>query len=337
VDQVSAIAQAVLYEGYLLWPYRRSATKNHQRWTFGAVFPPQWSAQHPDDPELLQAQCLLVGGACTEVCMTLRFLHVVDRRIWDDDGGGEGRWVDELEAAGRRHLACEEATERELVLGPQRPDALAAPLQAPLEIAGGSDSEPILGAGGERAGAVVRCWEALEGTVELRAEPLAPRLRRLTVRVTNATPFGDGARTDALRRALVSTHLVLRATDGEFVSLTDPPPELADASRACENTGTWPVLCGEDGARDTLLCAPIILPDHPRVAPESPGDLFDATEIDRLLILSTLSMTDAERREAADTDPRAREILERCAALTPQELMRLLDGAIRELRVVREP
>jgi hypothetical protein len=94
------------------------------------------------------------------------------------------------------------------------------------------------------------------------------------------------------------------------------------------------VLVGEPGERHTMLSSPIILDEYPRVAPESPGDLFDGGEIDQLLTLNILSLTDEEKAEMRASDPRAREILDRTEALTEQELMRL-HGAIRDLRVVR--
>jgi len=113
---------------------------------------------------------------------------------------------------------------------------------------------------------------------------------------------------------------VLRAPRGSFVSLTDPPEALRHAAEACRNEGTWPVLV-ED--HHTLLSSPIMLEDFPRVAPESPGDLFDGGEIDELLILNVLALTDAEKAEMRETDPRAREILERCEALSEEQLLRL--------------
>jgi hydrogenase maturation protease len=144
------------------------------------------------------------------------------------------------------------------------------------------------------------------------------------VAIENTTPTACGlGRDKALLRAMVSTHTVLRATEGEFASLTDPPPELARAAAACDNQGTWPVLAGEPGCRDTVLSSPIILEDHPRVAEESPGDLFDATEIDEILTLRILTLTDDEKAELRRTDERARELLERCEALTGDELLRL--------------
>jgi hypothetical protein len=179
--------------------------------------------------------------------------------------------------------------------------------------------------------ALVRSWQALEGTVDVRAERLRAGLFRLAVRIEN-TAACDARSREA--RALRSTHTMLRAHGGSFVSLTDPPDELRAAARECRNEGTWPVLVGAPGDTRTLLSSPIILEDHPRIAPESPGDLFDGGEIDQLLTLSILSLTDAEKAEMRASDPRAREILDRTEALTPDELMRL-HGAIRDWRVVR--
>jgi hypothetical protein len=98
---------------------------------------------------------------------------------------------------------------------------------------------------------------------------------------------------------------------------------LREAAQGCRNSGVWPILVGEEGDRSAMLCSPIILEDHPQIAPESPGDLFDGGEIDQMLILNILALSDEERREMAESDPRAQEILERCSALGPEELMSL--------------
>ncbi|MGH9319741.1 MAG: hypothetical protein ACRD21_28560 [Vicinamibacteria bacterium] len=84
-----------------------------------------------------------------------------------------------------------------------------------------------------------------------------------------------------------------------------------------------------------MLSSPIILYDYPRVAPESPSDLFDASEIDELLTLSILALTDEEKREMSATDPKARRLLERTSSLTPLEL-RKLHGAFRDRREIGE-
>jgi hypothetical protein len=327
-DPVRAIADAVLYEGYILWPYRRSALKNAQRWTFGGVYPRDHAQARPagDDPWTMQTQCLVEGDADTEVGVAVRFLHVVRRQMVD----AAGREVDELLVDGERHLTWDEAAEREVAVGPLPLDDLAAPLRRAIAVPAGRSREALDG-----AGAVVRSWEALHGSLEVRAQAVAPGLHRLTVRIENVTPFPTaGPRERALRRTLCSTHTVLRVGEGgAFVSLTDPPPTLREAAQACENQGSWPVLVGEAGRRDTLLSSPIILEDHPRIAPESPGDLFDGGEIDQLLILNLLSLTEEEKAEVRASDPRAREMLDRCEGLTRDQLMRLHGRTVRTSQV----
>ena len=320
-DPVRQIADAVLYEGYVLWPYRRSALKNAQRWTFGGVFPRAHAQAREagDDPWSMQAQCLVEGDASTRLSVGVRFLHVVWRQAVD----ASGRAVDAI----GDHLTWEEAVEREAGFAAVPIGELAGGREVPIAIPAGREEERL----GD-AGAVVRTWEALEGTVRVAAEPATGGVLRVTVRIENTTPWAGGAREAALRRTFCSTHTVLRVQGGAFISLTDPPPALAGLAQACDNTGTWPVLVGEDGSRDTLLASPIILSDHPRIAPESPGDLFDGGEIDQLLILNILSLTDAEKAEMRASDPRAREILDRTEALSGDELMSL-HGAIREWQV----
>jgi hypothetical protein len=313
VDPVRAIADAVLYEGYVLWPYRRSATKNQRRWTFGGVYPRGHSERHPDDAWVMRTECLVEGdGRDVGVVVAVRFLHVVARQVMR---GGEP--VDELVAGGRRYLSWDEAVERELTL--------PAPGRLAVAIAAGREVEEVEG------GSIVRSWEALDGTIEAGLEPVEEGVARVRVEIANTTPWDRDDREAALRRTFCSTHTVLRTAGGAFVSQTDPPERLREAAAACRNVGTWPVLAE---ARHTVLSSPIILEDHPRVAPESPGDLFDGGEIDQMLVLNILSLTDEERAEMRDSDPRVREILERTEALTPGQLMRL-HGAIREFGMAR--
>jgi hypothetical protein len=312
LDPVRRIADAVLYEGYLLWPYRKSALKNRQRFTFGGVYPPSWE----QDASSVQAQVLLEGPRDAKVEVRVRFLHVVRRQVLRiDSSGTASEPVEELVAGEERFISWEEAVEREL--GPGR-----------IEIASGEELEPIAG------GAIERSWGELQGEVSLMRESLGEDLSRLTVLVANTTPWPGGAREDALRHTLCSTHVVLRVAAGAWVSPTDPPLELRAAAETCENSGLWPVLVGEPGDRSTLLASPIILCDHPEIAPESPGDLFDSGEIDQMLVLNILAMTDEERSAMRDCDPRAREILERTEALSDEQILRL-NGAVRDFGLVR--
>jgi hypothetical protein len=299
MDAVRQIADAVLYEGYILWPYRKSALKNQRRFGFGTVYPGGFN----------QTECLLEAGEDATVEVTVRFLQAVARQLWR---GGEP--VDELEIGGELHQSWEEAVEREVHFVFD----MRAPARVPVHEAAGTSREAL----GDGC-LVQRSWRALRGSVEASAQRLRPGLFRLRVRTENATTAG----------AFRSAHTVLVARRGDFVSLTDPPASLRPEAEACENVDLWPVLVGD---RSTLLASPIILPDYPQIAPESPGDLFDATEIDQMLVLNILSLTDEEKREMRSADPRAREILERTESLSEEELMRL-HGAIREFGLVRRP
>jgi hydrogenase maturation protease len=150
-------------------------------------------------------------------------------------------------------------------------------------------------------------------------------LHRVSVVVTNRSTWNGSvtSRDDALRHTLASAHVVLQSANAQFVSTEDPPRELAASTDTLRNDGLWPTLVGERGDRGTVLASPIILGDYPRIAPESSGDFFDGGEIDQMLVLNVLTLTDAEQAEMSATDPRAREILERCRTMEPRTLLRL--------------
>jgi hypothetical protein len=323
IDHVEAIAKAVLYEGYLLYPYRRSAVKNQVRWTFGGVHPRDWSeATGGFEPWLQQTQCLLTApgdGLASEcssfpdgcrVGVTVRFLRLVAC-----SGPGQATWQEASEWS-------TEAADLDLRA------LLREPVKLAIELPGGQDENGEDGVRRQRL--------ALSGEAALSAEPVAEGAVRLTIRVINTTQIAEAAqlgREQAMLQSMASTHAVLRASGGSFVSLSDPPEHLGEAARGCQNVGVWPVLVGEPGSRDTVLASPIILEDHPQVAPESPMDLFDATEIDEILTLRILTLSDEEKKELRKGDERGRRILERAEALTPDEMMRL-HGTVRRLRPV---
>jgi hypothetical protein len=335
VDTTKKIAEAVLYEGYLLWPYRRSARKNQQRWTFGGVYPRAYSeARGEDDPWIMQTQCLVVGDGEATIEVKVRFLHVTERKV-GRKSGETLEFVEELRVGGELYLPWDEATEREIAVGRFKLSELGSPERIGIDIPAGSREEPLRGPAEEVVGALVRGWCMLRGTVEVEAEPLREGIFRVTVRITNTTPWGGEDRESTLRQTFVSTHTALGVEGGEFVSLIDPPEELGEAAQGCVNLKTWPVLVGEEGERNMMLSSPIILYDYPQIAPESPGDLFDGTEIDQMLILNVLNLTDEEKEEMRASDPRGREILERCESLSPEELMKL-SGTFREIRMLRE-
>ncbi len=345
-DAARAVADAVLYEGYLLYPYRRSSGKNKVRWQFGVLAPREWvQARGPVretvagsvDDWRQRTECLLEADVGARLRVRVRFLQAQHRSVQREGPGGfvEVDRVDGAAAGGERHLTFDEAV-------PQEFDVELADLGERehlelLAVPGGEVSEPLPDAPGCR---LVRTRSPLAARVRLSVEDVAVpedagtrRLHRVRVEVENAVSDQpvDAPRDEVLRRSLVATHCLLTVRGGSFVSLLEPPDWAADAAAACANLHTFPVLAGAGGGRDVLLSAPIILYDHPGVAPESPGDLFDAGEIDEILSLRTLTLTEEEKREARATDARAREILDRVDAMAPEAFARL-HGAVRSLR-----
>ena len=339
IDQVRAVADAVLYEGYLLYPYRATSGKNQLRWQFGVLGPQGAEQAGLGEGSSLSMQCLVksrpepveshpepVEGSIT---ITVRFLQVQQRRTQTLDDHGGFVEVPELRVDGDRWFAWDEAIEIEQsrtldvdqLLDGHSWDVLAE---------AGEDVEPVRDQRGLLAGRLVReRWE-VRASASARLEPVGA-YHRLTVSLDNDAATVDQTRDEVLRRSLVGTHLIIESAGPgvEFVSVIDPPPEAVEAAATCRQHRCWPVLAGPEGNADTVLGSPIILYDHPQIAGESTGALFDSTEIDEILTLRVMTMTETEKAEARATDPRAAEIIDRCDALSPEDLQRL-HGALRE-------
>lgn len=180
---------------------------------------------------------------------------------------------------------------------------------------------------------------SLTGTVrvECRRLPGPYGALRLRVRLDNRTawsrPYDRG---EALRGSFIATHLLLHTDEGRFLSMLDPPEWAKGYLAECANVGTFPVLAGEASRADLVLSSPIILYDHPRVAPESAASFMDATEIDELLSLRTLTLTEQEKREVRRTDPRASTLIDHVEHM-PADLMDRLHGALRSLIATPAP
>jgi hypothetical protein len=283
-SRVQKIANAVLYEGYILYPYRPSALKNQQRFNFGVLAP----VNNEAEASSMQTECLIEGNEATKLDVKVRFLQLVSREAWQQ--------------------AVEQEIDASLVLG----DLLISPYQTQVCFPPAQDRE------------------ALHGRVDISAESCVTCFR-IRIVIANTTNFAGENRTESLMRSMISVHTIVGSTDGKFISLLDPPDRFKDAVNACTNIGSWPVLAGDDDRDDIMLSSPIILYDHPQIAAESPGDLYDATETDELLTLCIMALTDEERREAAMADDRARLILERTEQLPPEQLLKM-HGAVRGLK-----
>jgi hypothetical protein len=313
-------ADAVLYEGYLLYPYRSTAAKNQVRWQFGVLGPPGAAAAGLGEEPDLAVECLLLpGGETAAVTVHLRFLQLQRRQAERSDGEGGYTQVPELRGAGAVWTTWDEAVEVDRELGTFSVPELIRGVHPVVRIDGGEEEESV------PPGRLVRRRWPLRAMVTMKAEPDGPVLR-LRVAVRNSG--GRAADKDAaLRSSLIGTHLLMSARGIRFVSVIDPPADAREAAGRCTQRRCWPVLAGDGGpdgqTSDVVLAAPIILSDHPAVAPESTVAMFDSTEIDEILTLRVMTLTDEEKAAARATDPRAAAIIDRCEQLSPQDLQRL--------------
>jgi len=347
-DLVDKVVNAVLYEGYILYPYRASSKKNQrERFTFGRVYPKDYSdAQNGAEPCVMQTECLVRNESRDAVLgISVRFLQLSAREI-----GKLGAPVDqfthdtpfeivpELRVGTQLYQAWQEAIEREVSL----PDVSlneAAEREQPFQFSAGRTIEPIRN-GPKIVAVVVRRSEAIKGTIQLMTRLIDDKVMKITTRVINETGIDKDKIDDSdevIMRTFASTHTILSAPGGEFVSLLDPAPDYEAEANKCKNIGCWPVLVGEEkkNDRDTMLSSPIILYDYPKIAAESAGDLFDSTEIDEILTLRVKTMTDAEKAEMRNLDEQARRILERTENITADHFMQM-HGTMRNVRSANE-
>jgi hypothetical protein len=333
-DVVRRIADAVLYEGYILYPYRASAQKNRSRWQFGVLMPPAYAAADRSESPTLRAECVMEHGGFSNsgfgnsgqpsVEVMVRFLQVQRRTT-----GGTTLGTGTLAGVGSPPT-WDEAVAREVCVTAAGPALLGDGIGTCFTVPGGEDVEVVSGA------RVTRQRAALSGSVSICATPLPGpwQAARLAVTVTNESAGTAASRDAALPTALIAAHVIITVSGGTFISMTDSPEWARPHVGACENTGCWPVLAGPQGNRQVMLAAPIILPDYPEVAPESPGELYDGTEIDEILTLRTLALSDAEKAAARATDPRAAALIDRVEAMDVPTMERL-HGTIRAMSVLR--
>ena len=335
LDAARAVADAVLVEGYALYPYRASSIKNRYRWTFGVLAPRAWSEAGGCETWWLEAQLPICVESPAQLAGQLRFFQIVRRRVERarPDGsfepvaalGGEG---------GDLAVAWDEGVVRTVELAVSLAPGVAVEHEIPFAFDAATEEGTV------PAGRIVRARHGLAGRIHVRADPIAAErpLVRVAIRVENTTPWTALAapREDAITAAFASAHLLIGVRGGELISTIDPPAWAAEVARACTSRGVYPALAGPPGTSDVALCAPIVLPDHPQIAPESPGDLCDATEIDELLALRTLTLTDEEKRWARATDARAKEIVDRVDADDRGEIPEWLPALHGAQRAVHE-
>ena len=270
LEMARKVADTVLYEGYVLYPYRASATKNQVRWQFGIVAPRGYSESGGSEPWAMQTECLVEPGDAA----VARGPDPVPPAPGARGRGGPRparaayRPVPMLAVGDRQLATWEEGVERRSTC----PAMSIAEVDGRRTRRAHRDRSP-----GRRRG-VARPWRGDPGprgahragrsraSCAWRASRSAAWSRcacgSRTLSPWDAAPDEPAApdeRTRAMRRSMAGTHTLLRLRDGAFVSLLDPPEWATAAAASCENQGTWPVLVGEEGARE----CPALLADHP--------------------------------------------------------------------------
>jgi hypothetical protein len=332
IEAAREVADAVLFEGYVLYPYRANDAKNTVRWQFGVLAPPAFVDVDASERSWLQSECVLEGH---DVALTVavRFLQV-QRRVVERVAGGGFTAVESLDVGSATYLPCDEAVVVEHEVRAVLPGLGGYSDCVEITVPGGADSEVLTHAGAV-VGRLSRSREPLTGVLRVDATPLPGPygVRRLRLRLENHTPWAAARteapdRPEALRHAFVAAHLLVAAGHGSFMSQIDPSEWARGFVEDNEQVGCFPVLAGPLGARDLMLASPIILYDHPQVAPESAMEFFDATEMDEMLTLRTLTLTDEEKRLVRGSDPRAAALVDQVDHL-PGELLARLHGTIR--------
>jgi hypothetical protein len=340
LDQARQVADAILYEGYLLYPYRASAQKNQERFQFGVLMPPAYRTVDEHEPSAAQTECVLECAPDATVTVLARFLQVRRRTVLAGSPAGGFRPVDSLQAGEIEHTPWDEAAECEQQAAASIAELLGGGTETGFTVPGGSEHEDLPGPGGGPAGRLDRQREPLHGVIRLSAQRMPGPYGALRLRVVleNRTEPSRPLvrRADGLPYALIAAHCLIAVPGGRFLSMTEPPEWAAGEVGRCVNTATWPVLAGPPDCSELMLSSPVILYDHAEIAAESAGALFDSTEIDEILTLRTMTLTDEEKRAARATDPLAADLLDRLDHLPPEMLERM-HGAIRYLNPAGSP
>ncbi len=202
-SKIEKIANAILYEGYLLYPYRKSALKNQQRFNFGLL--------QPND--FFQTQVLVLGKA-EGFSVRVRFLQTLTRQIIDKDGIKQAR----LEIDKQIFETWDEVVERNI-----ETDKLIE-FNFDCEM-----SEEYLSVGKAK---FVRTTEEIYGRIEIETQNSRKNLQRLTVKIYNLSKI----------ERFISTHAILSVENVEFVSLLEYEKEFQGEVKALKQNGLFPVL-----------------------------------------------------------------------------------------------
>ena len=282
MDDVEKIAEAILYEGYALFPYRADALKNRKRFNFGIVAPRDWAEKRSHETFFQRTECLVSSAEkAFEMTLKTRFLQIENR-------------ADKWQAALKREVEVSFIA-----------DEISGEKVFDFTFEGDQD------------------FCALAGRISISLVRIGDDLYKSQTVLENLTAARSTDFDEIQARSFLSAHTIFSVRGGRFISLLEPPDGLESTAQECQNSGVFPVLVGDERERNRLLSSPIILYDFPRVAAKSFADFFDGTEIDELMLLSILALTDEEKRAIKNGDEKTRRMIEKIESASPSELLRL--------------
>jgi predicted nucleotidyltransferase len=334
LSTLEKITRTVLYEGYAIFPYRRSSAKNVKPIPFGTVYPQVYQKHHSELHAATQTQCILQASEQASVKITVRFLHLRRKRLLriDPENFGQNQFQsrDIIEIDDQTYESGWEALEREIDIGTHKlSDLINEPYKEAIHFEEEQTSDIIYDKDGKVAGNMLFQQDEINGELWITAKPagIVEDGYMITVNVGNTTTVDNAAgcsRDEVYGQSFLSANTILATDQGKFISQTDPPQDWREVNEACENINTWPVLI--DKNNKTMLSSPIVLYDYPEIAPESRGINFDSTEIEEMLMLQVAALTDEEKQEVEQSDSKMKAMLERVKNTTPGELLKLHGG-----------
>ncbi|MEP6950700.1 MAG: hypothetical protein ABI863_15550 [Ginsengibacter sp.] len=328
------ITRTLLYEGYALYPYHRSAIKNQKPIPFGVVFPQRYNIYNAHAHSKMQTQCIVTGSDDLTINISMRFLHLKKTELFEKVPAHEAVEdnfipVYNLNISDKFYQAGWQTAERKINTGDLQISQLIKNKKViPVEFDEMYDSKYFYDKSG-KAAKQINSISGIKGSVIIEAAPAGNMQNtfRLTVTVINTTPVENAeqvTRDEVLSQSFLSTHTVLQTRNAVFISHQNPGEKWEETISGCENINTWPILIDESNT--TLLSSPIILYDYPRINPQSLGDLFDSTEIEEALLLHVAVLSDEEKQQIARGDEKLQAMLTRVSQVTPKEMINFHSG-----------
>jgi hydrogenase maturation protease len=325
------LTKTLLYEGYALYPYHRSAAKNQKPIPFGVVFPKLYNDYNQYAHSKMQTECIVTGSYDLALSITIRFLHLKKIELFQRVASDENYIpAYDLTIGNKFYQTGWQTIERKISTGDLLiSDLIKQKKLIPFEFDKTCNTEYLPDEEKIVTAKQIDTVSEINGIVNIGAAPVEniQNAFKVTVTITNNTAIEKAestTRDEALSQSFLSTHTILQSPNGEFISHQNPGINWKTIIEQCENISAWPILIDEGNT--TLLASPIVLYDYPKINPQSPGDLFDSTEIEEALLLHVAVLSDEEKKRIAQTDEKLKAMLEKVHNVTPEDLINFHSG-----------